>query len=187
MQSVRDYRQRTTHLYEYIGMTEHDISVSPLVTFIVRHSHSAGIVIYRQVLDLRKITLLFCVFNLVYIPAAIWAMKTANVRRGWSAVAQGLLSPRLRPGGFTADLLFGHHGQHRHHHHAVADILPAVRRRGQGSSTSRTSSSARSTLLSGSLLHLRRRRLHHRRHRGRLLLSSPADRRSNTPTRLPRP
>ena len=51
-----------------------------------------------------KLTLAFCVFNFVYIPAAIWAMQTPTAP-GWSAVAKGFYSPEF-PHGMTADLIF---------------------------------------------------------------------------------
>jgi hypothetical protein len=37
-----------------------------------------GIVITGRYWTFEKITLFFCLFNLVYIPAAIWAMKTGQ-------------------------------------------------------------------------------------------------------------
>jgi Mn2+/Fe2+ NRAMP family transporter len=49
-------------------------------------------------------TLVFCAFNLVYIPAAFWAMKTPTAP-AWSEVARGLLLPTFA-GGFTSELLF---------------------------------------------------------------------------------
>jgi Mn2+/Fe2+ NRAMP family transporter len=50
-----------------------------------------------------KLTLFFCAFNLVYIPAAFWAMKSPTAP-GWGAVAQGFL-PQL-PGGGSGEVLF---------------------------------------------------------------------------------
>jgi Mn2+/Fe2+ NRAMP family transporter len=42
-----------------------------------------------------KITLLFCLFNMVYIPAAIWAMQTGNVPGGWAEVGRGFYAPSI--------------------------------------------------------------------------------------------
>jgi len=42
-----------------------------------------------------RITLFFCLFNMVYIPAAIWAMRTHNVADGWLAVGRGFFHPSL--------------------------------------------------------------------------------------------
>ena len=42
-----------------------------------------------------KLTLFFCLFNLVYIPAAIWAMQTGNVAEGWTAVGRGFYRPEF--------------------------------------------------------------------------------------------
>jgi Mn2+/Fe2+ NRAMP family transporter len=57
-----------------------------------------AIVVTGRYWTFEKITLFFCLFNLVYIPAAIWAMQTGNVAGGWSAVAQGFYSPEFRVG-----------------------------------------------------------------------------------------
>ena len=51
-----------------------------------------------------RLTLFFCAFNLVYIPAAFWAMKTPT-SPGWGKVFEGLLVPTL-PGGMSGGLLF---------------------------------------------------------------------------------
>ena len=55
-----------------------------------------GIVITGRYWTFEKITLFFCLFNLVYIPAAIWAMQTGNVNEGWSAVGRGFLQPEFQ-------------------------------------------------------------------------------------------
>jgi Mn2+/Fe2+ NRAMP family transporter len=51
-----------------------------------------------------KLTLLFCGFNFVYIPAAFWAMKTTGAPP-WSSVLGGFFAPTF-PKGLTADLIF---------------------------------------------------------------------------------
>ena len=87
-----------------------------------------------QVLDVREVTLFFCLFNLVYIPAAFWAMKTGNVHGGWPLVGRGFYAPdfKFERGARPRRAAHAHHGQHRHDHHALADLLPAVGRGGQG-------------------------------------------------------
>jgi Mn2+/Fe2+ NRAMP family transporter len=54
-----------------------------------------GIVISGRYWTFEKITLFFCLFNLVYIPAAIWAMHTGNVKEGWGAVGRGFYHPNF--------------------------------------------------------------------------------------------
>jgi Mn2+/Fe2+ NRAMP family transporter len=51
-----------------------------------------------------KLTLLFCAFNLVYIPAAFLAMRTSTAP-GWGTVAEGLFLPQF-PGGLKGEALF---------------------------------------------------------------------------------
>ncbi len=55
-----------------------------------------GIVMSGKYWTFEKITLFFCLFNLVYIPAAIWAMQTGNVADGWAAVGRGFYSPQFQ-------------------------------------------------------------------------------------------
>jgi Mn2+/Fe2+ NRAMP family transporter len=62
------------------------------------------VVITGKYWTFEKLTLFFCAFNLVYIPAAFWAMKTPTAP-GWGPVAEGLLVPSLS-GGLTGDMLF---------------------------------------------------------------------------------
>ncbi|MBE0558369.1 MAG: divalent metal cation transporter, partial [Proteobacteria bacterium] len=52
-----------------------------------------------------KLTLVFCAFNLVYIPAAFWAMDTPAAPP-WSEVTKGLFFNGLDMRGFTPELLF---------------------------------------------------------------------------------
>jgi len=56
------------------------------------------IVITGKYWTFEKVTLFFCLFNLVYIPAAIWAMHTGNVKEGWTAVARGFFHPEFNFG-----------------------------------------------------------------------------------------
>ena len=54
-----------------------------------------AIVITGKYWTFEKLTLFFCLFNLVYIPAAIWAMQTGNVDEGWTAVGRGFFRPEF--------------------------------------------------------------------------------------------
>ena len=98
-----------TLVTEYIGMTAamSIFGIPPWLTFIVVTLVLLAVVMSGKYWTFEKITLLFCVFNLVYIPAAIWAMKTGNVAGGWGTVAQGFYWPWSQfPGGLTAGLIF---------------------------------------------------------------------------------
>ncbi|HVN97074.1 MAG TPA: divalent metal cation transporter [Syntrophorhabdaceae bacterium] len=95
-----------TLVTEYIGMTAAMtiFGIPPIVTFIVVTLILMSIVVTGRYWTFEKLTLLFCGFNFVYIPAAFWAMKTGNAP-GWGAAFKGFYLPTL-PGGFTTDLLF---------------------------------------------------------------------------------
>jgi NRAMP (natural resistance-associated macrophage protein)-like metal ion transporter len=95
-----------TLVTEYIGMTAamSIFGVPPWLTFLVVTVILTLVVMTGRYWTFEKITLLFCAFNLVYIPAAFWAMKNPNVP-GWGAVAKGFFYPQFQ-GGFTASLLF---------------------------------------------------------------------------------
>ena len=95
-----------TLVTEYIGMTQAMklFNIPPLLTCIGVTALLFGIVVSGKYWPFEKITLVFCLFNLVYIPAAIWAMKTGNVNEGWTAVGRGFYAPSL-PGGLTVGLI----------------------------------------------------------------------------------
>jgi len=95
-----------TLITEYIGMTEamSIFGVPPVLTYVAVTAVLLAIVVTGRYWTFEKITLLFCVFNLVYIPAALWAMKTPSAP-GWGAVAHGLLVPGV-PGGAPSEFLF---------------------------------------------------------------------------------
>ena len=84
-----------TLVTEYIGMTQAMslFSIPPWVTFLGVTVLLFSIVVTGRYWTFEKITLVFCLFNLVYIPAAIWAMRTGNVADGWGAVVQGFFYP----------------------------------------------------------------------------------------------
>ena len=95
-----------TLVTEYIGMTAamQIFGVRPWITFLVVTAILMAIVITGRYWTFEKLTLLFCAFNLVYIPAALWAMETP-ASPGWGAVAEGFYHPEF-PKGLTGDLVF---------------------------------------------------------------------------------
>jgi NRAMP (natural resistance-associated macrophage protein)-like metal ion transporter len=95
-----------TLVTEFIGMTAAMslFGVPPWLTFIAITVLLFVVVVSGRYWTFEKITLLFCAFNLVYIPAAFWAMKTPTAP-AWSAVAHGLLVPVLAT-GLTGEMLF---------------------------------------------------------------------------------
>ena len=86
-----------TLVTEYIGMTQAALifHIPVWVTFIGVTALLMAIVITGKYWTFEKLTLFFCLFNLVYIPAAVWAMKTGNVADGWSAVGRGFYAPHF--------------------------------------------------------------------------------------------
>ncbi|MGC8602961.1 MAG: NRAMP family divalent metal transporter, partial [Desulfomonilaceae bacterium] len=76
----------------------------PVVTFLGVTFILLVIVITGKYWTFEKLTLFFCIFNFVYIPAAIWGMNTPTAP-GWGEVLRGFYSPNLQ-GGMSKDLLF---------------------------------------------------------------------------------
>ncbi len=95
-----------TLVTEYIGMTQAMklFNIPPMLTCLGVTALLFGIVVSGKYWTFEKITFFFCLFNLVYIPAAIWAMKTGNVNEGWTAVGKGFFAPHFR-GGLTPELI----------------------------------------------------------------------------------
>jgi len=95
-----------TLITEYIGMTVAMaiFGIPPWITFIGVTFLLTAVVVTGKYWTFEKITLLFCAFNLIYIPAAIWAMKTQTAPP-WSAVMEGFTRVSV-PGGLTPGLLF---------------------------------------------------------------------------------
>ena len=95
-----------TLVTEYIGMIAAMslFGVPPLLTFFGVTAILFTVVLSGRYWTFEKLTLFFCAFNLVYIPAAFWAMDMPTAPP-WSAVATGLLVPTLT-GGLTGDMLF---------------------------------------------------------------------------------
>ena len=94
-----------TLVTEYIGMTEamSMFGVPPVVTYLSVTAILLAIVLSGRYWTFEKITMIFCLFNLVYIPAAFWAMDMPTAP-SWGVVAGGLLP--VFEGGFNADILF---------------------------------------------------------------------------------
>src|ERR1700674_655795 len=84
-----------TLVTEYIGMTQAALlfHIPAWITFLGVTALLMAIVITGRYWTFEKLTLVFCIFNLVYIPAAIWAMKTGNVGAGWNEVGRGFYAP----------------------------------------------------------------------------------------------
>ncbi|MBI2795279.1 MAG: divalent metal cation transporter [Gemmatimonadetes bacterium] len=86
-----------TLVTEYIGMTQalRLFNIPEWVTFGGVTALLMAIVITGKYWTFEKITLVFCLFNMVYIPAAFWAMHTGNVAGGWTAVGRGFYAPHF--------------------------------------------------------------------------------------------
>jgi len=95
-----------TLITEYIGMVEamSIFGVPPLLTYVGVTAVLLAIVLTGRYWTFEKLTLIFCVFNLVYIPAALWAMK-APAAPSWGLVAEGLFRPGAT-GGLSTEFLF---------------------------------------------------------------------------------
>lgn len=86
-----------TLVTEYIGMTQaaHLFGVPEWLTFVGVTGLLMTIVLSGRYWTFERLTLVFCAFNLVYIPAAIWAMQTGNVPHGWFQAARGFYHPNF--------------------------------------------------------------------------------------------
>lgn len=95
-----------TLITEYIGMTEAMslFGIPPLITFAVVTIILFAVVMTGGYWTFEKLTLFFCAFNLVYIPAAFWGMKLSYAP-GWEKVLGGFFNPDMH-GGLNGDLLF---------------------------------------------------------------------------------
>ena len=121
-----------TLVTEYIGMTQamRIFHVPEWITFLAVTALLFGIVVSGQYWTFEKITLVFCLFNLVYIPGG--DLGDADGQRGRRMVGRGarfLLSEvpvqQQIHGRGSLDV---DHGQYRHHDHPLADLLPAIGR-----------------------------------------------------------
>jgi Mn2+/Fe2+ NRAMP family transporter len=95
-----------TLITEYVGMIEamNIFGVPPIVTYLGVTLILFTVVISGRYWTFEKATLFFCIFNFVYIPAALWGMNTSTAP-GWNEALKGFYDPNL-PGGLTGDLLF---------------------------------------------------------------------------------
>jgi Mn2+/Fe2+ NRAMP family transporter len=86
-----------TLVTEYIGMSQAMgiFGIPSWLTCLGVTLLMLSIVLSGKYWTFEKITLIFCLFNLVYIPAAFWAMSTGNVKDGWSAIGKGFINPDL--------------------------------------------------------------------------------------------
>ena len=175
-----------TLVTEYIGMTQamRIFGIPEWITFLGVTALMFGIVMSGKYWTFEKITFVFCLFNLVYIPAAIWAMQTGNVAEGWTAVGRGFFNPTLRgvfPGAAMITLIMANIGttitpwQIFFQQSAVVDKGMDVRDLKFG----------KIDTLFGALADVPRRGLHHHRHRRRVLLQPR--RRQSSSSRPPRP
>ncbi|MGE5361093.1 MAG: NRAMP family divalent metal transporter [Bacteroidales bacterium] len=94
-----------TLVTEYIGMTAAMslFGVPPVVTYLAVTAIMFATVLSGKYWTFEKATLFFCVFNLVYIPAAIWAMETPAAPP-WSEVFRGFYRPHGM--GFSSEVIF---------------------------------------------------------------------------------
>jgi NRAMP (natural resistance-associated macrophage protein)-like metal ion transporter len=94
-----------TLVTEYIGMTAAMslFGVPPWFTVIGVTFVLFGVVVSGKYWTFEKLTLFFCAFNLVYIPAAIWAMQMPSAP-AWSKVFEGFYRPY--GAAFSGDLVF---------------------------------------------------------------------------------
>ena len=94
-----------TLITEYIGMTAAMslFGIPPWITFIGVTIILFGVVITGKYWTFEKLTLFFCLFNLVYVPAAFWGMKVSYAPP-WGTAFEGFI-PNL-PGGLTTEMIF---------------------------------------------------------------------------------
>jgi NRAMP (natural resistance-associated macrophage protein)-like metal ion transporter len=95
-----------TLITEYVGMTAamSMFGIPPWLTVFGVTAVLVAVVMTGKYWTFEKLTLLFCAFNVVYVPAAFWAMKSPTAP-GWGAVWHGLFVPTL-PSGNLGDFLF---------------------------------------------------------------------------------
>jgi Mn2+/Fe2+ NRAMP family transporter len=86
-----------TLITEYVGMLQamSIFGIPQWATFLGVTVLMFAVVVSGKYWTFEKLTLVFCLFNLVYIPAAIWAMQTGNVSESWLAVGRGFYNPEF--------------------------------------------------------------------------------------------
>ena len=95
-----------TLITEYIGMTTAMslLGVPPVYTYIGVTILLFGVVVSGKYLTFERIALFFCLFNFVYIPAAIWGMNSPT-SPGWDEALKGFYNPTFPSDGYK-DLVF---------------------------------------------------------------------------------
>jgi NRAMP (natural resistance-associated macrophage protein)-like metal ion transporter len=88
-----------TLVTEYIGMVAAMslFGVPAWITYLGVTAILFTVVVSGRYWTFEKLALFFCAFNLVYIPAAFWAMKTPTAP-GWGTAFEGLFLPHLPVG-----------------------------------------------------------------------------------------
>jgi NRAMP (natural resistance-associated macrophage protein)-like metal ion transporter len=94
-----------TLVTEYIGMTAAMslFGIPPWITVIGVTLILFVVVLTGKYWTFERLTLFFCLFNFVYIPAAFWAMAIPTAP-AWREVFRGFYQPNLS--GFNMDLIF---------------------------------------------------------------------------------
>jgi Mn2+/Fe2+ NRAMP family transporter len=95
-----------TLVTEYIGMIAamSIFGVPPLVTYVGVTIVLFAVAMSGKYWTFEKLTLLFCAFNVVYIPAAFWAMESPTAP-GWGGVFRGFFIPQW-PDGNRSEFIF---------------------------------------------------------------------------------
>ncbi len=90
-----------TLISEFIGMTAalRIFGINPVITIVIVSIHMGAMVLQGRYWTWEKIALIFCVINLIYIPAAFL------VHPDWSEVVRVGLVPHF-PGGLTTTMFF---------------------------------------------------------------------------------
>ena len=94
-----------TLVTEYVGMTAAMslFGVPAWITFLAVTAILFAIVVTGKYWTFEKLTLFFCLFNLVYIPAALWAMAMPS-SPSWNEAFKGFYTFKM--GGMTTELIF---------------------------------------------------------------------------------
>jgi Mn2+/Fe2+ NRAMP family transporter len=95
-----------TLVTEYIGMIAamSMFGVPPIATYVGVTVVLFAVAMTGKYWTFEKLTLLFCAFNVVYVPAAFWAMESPNAP-GWGSVFHGMFVPQLHDGN-RGELIF---------------------------------------------------------------------------------
>ena len=116
-----------TMITEFIGMTAalSIFGVPPWLTVLGCWLIMGGMIISGRYWTWEKITLVFCVVNLIYIPAAFMVHPSVHDIFKYSFI------PHAAAGGIHQRAVFHADGQHRHDHRTLDAVLSAEFRGGQ--------------------------------------------------------